>query len=531
MTLRHRDIVAALALAIAVTMGTAVANGFVYDDVSAIVENAHVTSPHWASIPASTYWLGTLWRPFTVAGFAAEWAAFGGHAWGFHLVSLLAYLAVAVLLFLLLERLGTRRTVAAVLSILFVVHPVHVEVVANVVGQSELWVALALLAATLIYLRAPPPQRHGMHAAALLVVVALGVMSKEQGFVAPLLLLGVLWLRLPVPRPRTREQIRLLWIVAAVTVILLLIRRNITGSLGGETSATAFTGTGFGARALTFLDVVPRDAMLLIWPMHLQADYNPPQIPIGGPVGALHVIGLALVVAIIALFWWSRHRAPLVAFGCWWTAITLAPVTNLVTATGIVMAERVLFLPSIGVAIAIAGGVTVWQRHARPVMVVRWVVAAAAAWGVVMGVRSFQRTAVWHDNSGFFTRLTIDAPTSSRAWKVAATYWSGAHQNARAEADFRHSIALWPRDPDAYEQLGQLLRTEGRYADAVPVLTAGVQLDPERTTLRAKLIECLIKQRRWDAAMRVATDGVRIGQQSFGREEQRIVNLRIHHDN
>ncbi len=526
MTLRRRHVVAALALAIVVTMGRSVANGFVYDDVSAIVQNTHVTAADWVSIPGSTYWLGTLWRPLTTAGFALQWAAFGGQPWGFHLVSLLACFVAALLLVALLERLGASRAIAAVVGVLFVVHPVHVEVVANVVGQSELWVAISLLAATLVYLSFAPAGAQPERVVVLLAIVALGITAKEQGFVIPLLLVGAAWLRLPAATPASRTQVQALWLVTAVTGVMFLIRSRVTGAFTGETPATAFTGAGFGARVLTFLDVVPRDARLLLWPIHLQADYGPPQVPIGGPVTEQHLLGALLVIGVIALYWWSRRRAPMVAFGCWWTAITLAPVTNLAAATGIVMAERVLFLPSIGVAIAVAGGAVAWERHARPAWSRHLIAALAAGWGVIMSVRSFTRTPVWHDNATFFAQLTTDAPMSYRGWKVAATYWADAHQNERAEADFRRSIALWPHDPDAYERLGQLLRTEARCADAVPVLTAGVAVDPERTTARAKLVECLITLRRWDTAKQVAADGVRLGQPAFLREERRITSRR-----
>ncbi|MGH7594319.1 MAG: tetratricopeptide repeat protein [Gemmatimonadales bacterium] len=532
----HRATVpAACLMAVSLAMGSSLRNGFVYDDLPAIVQNSHVTDPaQWHAIPMSPYWLGTLWRPFTVAMFAWQWRLGQGAPWIFHLVLLAGYLGCGLALLGLLRRLAVDELPAVAVTLLFLVHPVHVEVVANGVGQAELWTAFALLAATSIYLHA---RQSGVTVAAvvvLLAMVAIGIAAKEQGFVAPLLLAGAEWLLLARVRESAATRLRLLIPVTALTVMLLVVRAGVLASFAGETPARALSGIGLAGRAVTFLGVIPEYLRLLFWPVHLQAEYGPPGIAVGGPMMLRHWLGLALLVGFVALFFRLRRSTPVAAFGLWWAAMTLAPVTNLLTPTGIILAERVLFLPSIGVAIALGAALqkrreTREEKRATADLTSRRslvLATALLAWGVMLAARSATRVQTWSTQRRFFTDLTHDAPLAYRAWKGAGEYWAGAGDHPRAIADLRRALYLWPHDYEVNERLGQFLRSEGQCAAAIPVLAAGVQLDQNVPSIRAKLIECLIAEHRWDEADRYANEALARGQTEFQSERVRVARSR-----
>jgi hypothetical protein len=516
----------AFAVAVALAMGLSLRNGFVYDDLPAIVQNSRVTDPtQWHTIPQSPYWLGTLWRPLTVALYAAQWFLGHGAPWLFHLTSLIGYCAVAVILFRLLEQLGVDRFGAAAAVLLFLAHPVHVEVVANGVGQAEIWVALALVAASLVYLRARQTGTEQRSLPALLACVTLGIMAKEQGFVAPLLLGGAEWL---LPRDRQERwpaRIRLLVPATALAVLLFVVRGVLLDSTVGESPAIALRALSPIGRVVTFLGVIPEWFRLVVWPLHLQADYGPPGIPVGGAMTLRHWIGLALLVGWVVLFLRCKRRAPVVAFGVFWATIALAPVSNLLTPTGIVMAERVMFVPTIGFAIMAAAMIRREEGRAT-----RGVILAAAvvAWGVMLTARSATRVSTWRTQEGFYADLTIDGSRAYRSWMAAAKYWDDVHDQPRAIADLRHALELWPHDYQVFERLGQMLRQDGRCGEAIPVFTTGLREDPSATStpLRARLIECLISERHWDAAEQTANDGVALGHEEFRGQLARVRRLR-----
>lgn len=552
MTLRRGATLAILCLAVAAAMGLSLRNGFVYDDLPAIVHNARVTDPaRWHTIFGSPYWLGTLWRPLTVALYAAEWFAGRGAPWVFHLTSLAGYLAVAVLLQRLLVKLGASAAVAVAVTVLFAVHPVHVEVVANAVGQAELWVAIAAMLSVALYLSARESGRERHALPWLLALVAAGIMAKEQGFIVPLLLAGAEWSVMAHRGERLAARVRLLVPVVALAALLFVIRGRILGGSVGETPAVALRPLAFGGRLTTFLAVVPEWGRLFVWPWHLQAEYGPPGVPVGGSMMLRHWFGALLVVAFIGAFWWSRRRAPVVAFGLLWIAVALAPVSNLVAPTGIVLAERVLFLPTIGLAIAACG---VWMtatnsavrrapaggtvdREARgsgraevrlPTSHAAWrsTLVALALYTFALTLRSADRVGTWRTQAAFIAALTRDGAQDFRSWKVAAQYWIGERNDSLAAADLRQAIALWPHDAESFESLGQVYRRAGRCDEAIPVFTAGVGVDPTATTVRAKLIECLIAIRDWNTAARLADDGVALGEQEFVSMQERVRRLR-----
>jgi tetratricopeptide (TPR) repeat protein len=136
------------------------------------------------------------------------------------------------------------------------------------------------------------------------------------------------------------------------------------------------------------------------------------------------------------------------------------------------------------------------------------------------------RVATWRTQQRFYTDLPIDAPLAYRAWKGAGEYWEGAGDHPRAIADLRRALELWPHDYEVHERLGQFLRTDGQCAAAIPILAAGLQLGPDVPSLRAKLVECLITERKWDDADRYAAEALARGQSEFQSERVRVARLR-----
>jgi hypothetical protein len=159
-------------------------NGFAYDDIPIILENPMVGSLHapWEYL-SDSYWGpsrgNSLYRPLTIAMFSLQWAVGGGAPFPFHLVNVLLYAGTAVAVLMLLRAL--LPSWAALLgALVWAAHPVHVEAVANVVGQSEMLAGIPMLVAVTLYLRA---RRRGEFGArtlgAILGCYALALLSRN----------------------------------------------------------------------------------------------------------------------------------------------------------------------------------------------------------------------------------------------------------------------------------------------------------------------------------------------------------------
>lgn len=498
------------------------ANGFVYDDVPIIVENSLVHQLGPLDAWRSSYWpAGGLYRPLTLQLFSLQWALGGGQPLLFHAVSLLLAALTTILVYRLAARLLPEAGAIAAAAI-FAVHPVHVEAVASAVGQSELLSAAFALLAVERYLAWREPGALTAGRRALLAgCTLLAIAAKETGYVVPLLLGAA---ELGFPRRDRRGVGGVFTLQAGAIVSALLVRVIALGSLAGETPSASFYGLTTGQRAVGMLLVVPEWVRLMLWPVRLQAEYGPPGLPLDAPLGATHALGLAVLAAGVTLVGWNWRHHRSVAFAALWTAIALAPVSNLLAAAGLVLAERTLFLPSIGVALLLGAAASAWWI-ALPTMP-GWLrvmtLTLAAALLVAAGLRSVVRQQAWRSEEAFFGQIARDAPRSYRAHLMASRYYFAGHRYPEAEAAARMALTLYQNDPRVPEQLGQILRVQGRCAEALPVLSEGVSRFPDGTILRSRLIECALAVGDTGRAWAAAEDAVALGYPEFESTLKRL---------
>ena len=489
-------------------------NGFVYDDVPIILQNPVIrqvfdleriwTAPYWAA--------GWLYRPVTVQLFAIEWALGEGRRMAFHGVSIALMVLVAVLFWRLARRILPPLP-ALIAAALFAVHPVHVESVGNIVGQAELLAAALVLVAVERYLAWRATGRITGGQRVLLAGITLAaIFSKETGVVIPALLLAA---ELGIVGGAARWKERLsgiaptLLLQGAAVAVAVLIRIIVLGPTTGAGPSVALAGLAPFDRIAGMLAVVPEWFRLLLWPAHLQAEYGPPAVAVTGPFGVAHALGLALLTGAAGLAWAMRRRGPVIVFGIGWVALTL-------------------FLPSAGAMLALGGiAALLWPRleAARPgyrtlTFVLLALVVGAGA------VRSAERQLAWKDQAGFIRRLELDAPTTYRAQLVASNYYAETGRDAPAERAGARAYALFKDDPQVYEQYGQSLRRQGRCLEAIPVLDAGMQRFPDRTIVRSRLIECVLKAGDSARALRVADEAVRRGHTEFEATVRRLRGVR-----
>jgi hypothetical protein len=265
---------------------------------------------------------------------------------------------------------------------------------------------------------------------------------------------------------------------------------------------------------LTLLRVVPEWLRLLAWPFHLRADYSPQEFTAAtafGPTEALGAIILACTfMAVIA----CRRRAPLVSFGLCWTASSLFPVSNTIVPTGILIAERTLFLPSVGFAIAIAGA----AAAATPFVVRRpqwlsWSQVACATF-VTLGIaRSAERHRVWR-NEGFLTVRTVqDAPLSFKAQRDYGNTLFHIDQPSLGIEAYQRAIALAPRDEkwEVRDELARHFRETGQPAAEVSELLASLAEKPGQDATRGHLVAAYLRLGKYEQAGLEADTAIRRG--------------------
>jgi protein O-mannosyl-transferase len=515
-------------LAIAASI-TGIINGFTYDDRYIVELNPVMKSlaGWWRTFGASYWpkdWGGDGYRPLTILAFKIEYALGGGSPVAFHAANIALYGVACVLVYWLARRVFApeRWWAAWVAAALFAVHPTHVEAVAGVVGQSELLVGISLLSATLLYVR--DRQRGALRpstAAWIAALYAIGCFAKEHAIVLPGLLAAVELILLADREPMRQRIARLrpfYLVLVLVAVSFVAVRSWVLAdhSIGGFQPFTPFNTLRISNtdRILTALGVVPEWVRLFYWPVRLSSEYGPPDVEIAQGFSVSQIPGLSLLVAIIALGFILRRREPVISFGIAWVIITLLPSSNFVLPAGIVLAERTLFLPSVGamfVAAAIAAVVAErWKVAARPDIRLAARVAfaallAAGAW------RSATRSTVWRNNDRLFRQAVIDSPDAYRAHYMLGAWHFENQRKREGEAEYRRALSLFPYDPFLSYNMAEQYQRIGLCAPALPLYRWTFGLNANFPLGRGNFAWCLVNEGHYDEARSRAFETIRIG--------------------
>jgi hypothetical protein len=285
----------AAAVLAAVVAAPSIRNEFVADD-QWVVANRQVLE-HPLSVGAvlkEPYWPagfgGVMWRPAVMTSWALDYRVSSSPHW-FHAANVLwAAIAGALVALLACDLAGPAVGLTA--GLLFAVHPVHVEAVANVVGRAELMATAGYAVALLCAVRAE-------RRLAWLVGVALGaafaITSKEIAVTLPAAVVLVWLVR--------RADLRAVWrpvLAATVPIVAYFIVQGLVGIrtfyAGGL--AVGLEHLGFFQRSWAMVALSLQWWRLLFFPAHLSADYSPGELTVSTGPTLLHVLGVLVLIAL-----------------------------------------------------------------------------------------------------------------------------------------------------------------------------------------------------------------------------------------
>jgi hypothetical protein len=493
------------ALAAALVYLPALRNRWALDDHAIVEDNpaAHsirgaldaAFSPYW---PYKDGFSAGLYRPLTTLSYAVDWTIAGDHPWWFHLTNILLHaLATALVVLVALRWLAPPGALAA--GLLFATHAVHVEAVANVVGRAEVLAAIGMLGAVLAARRHRRGGGAWLIAALLAVLLALG--SKESGVVVWLVI--VLDQALDDP-PLRRVGWNLHVAVAAVTAGWLFLWRAIAGTLVSGGAAVTLQGLSVGQRLATAIPVQLDVLRLLVWPARLASDYSPQTIPLRTTWTPIATLALLTSVALLALVWLVRRRAPTVSFGVLAGAAAYLPTSNLLFASGIVLAERTLYLAVLAPSLA-AGWLVVrgWETRYRS-----HVLAAAAVACAVLAARSLQREPFWRDTRTVVIDRAVGHPENAFAQYRLADALLKSRDSTRALAQYLTAYELYGGYALIPGEASQVALGLGQGRLARDLGRAALALAPADPNIAASLVEVFLTLHESDSALAVARDAV-----------------------
>jgi hypothetical protein len=387
-------------------------NLLVHDDIPQILENPCLRNPGlWTRIFTGSVWSfrgpaqrDNMYRPLQFIVYWALYRIKGPNPAVFHLALLLFYAAAVWLVFRLACELLPNSLVAFVGTLLWALHPLHVETVAWISALPDLGAAYFYLLAFLLFVRAERSvdQPLGRY---ILAVAAFfpALFFKEMALTFPLVIL-IYWFYFPGRTSWKRKVLHWTMFAAAVAAYLA-IRITVLGRFSEAHNLFQPTWR-IGAVALGLMG---QHARLFFWPLYLSIFRS---FDLGASLhSAWPVVTLLILVAALLL----RKREPMLGFLIIWWGVTLLPCLD-VRQVNLPVADRFSFLPTVGPCLALASFALDWlpRRLARPKAAPALVLVLGvlmALW-TVQDVRSVPR---WHDNVSLWGQAYLASPNSALA--------------------------------------------------------------------------------------------------------------------
>lgn len=464
-------------------------NKFAYDDIWMIVSSSFIhnsrnifrifTVNAWAAADPAGLVAFPYFRP-VIAGFLIIcYRLFGTTPVGYHFASLLLHATVTLLVFLVLRKVSGRRWTALLATLLFAVHPVHVESVAWISGVTDPLMAVFALLAFYLYLR----YREGggtYYIVLSLFTYFLAINSKETAIILPLL--TVCWELWHSKDTSLKQRINRALIQGSLfaipTAVYLYTRYQVNGSL-------LFTDKPYFTVGDT-LRIIPTAMMKYLRLMVVPEGYKiqhytvPPESLLNGALIGLVLLIIAVVLAIRFVKSRPLHFAILWFFG--WLVLSFLALRGRPT---IGVQERYLYLPSIGFCLALALGLEWLFRNERfktlaPTGVVAIVLVLLSTWSIV----SIKQNRVWSDTLTVFRHTVELDPNSPHAHAGLAVQYALNRRIEEAEREANLALNLDSQCIEAHHALYFVARQKGELDQAITYLEKTITTVKE--TLRTR---------------------------------------------
>jgi tetratricopeptide (TPR) repeat protein len=481
---------------------TRVANGFTAEGISwAFTDSAHTGNWHpltWLSLMLDSQIYGTS-RPG-----------------GYHLTNILLHAANAILLFLLFQQMTGDFWPSAFVAGVFAIHPLHVESVAWVTERKDVlsgFFGLMSLWAYLWYTRRPNVGRYLAVATAL----ALGLMAKPILVTWPFLFLLVdYW---PLGRWQGAGSGRhgagngehsagLAWLILEKVPLILLV-------LAFAAIAFLAQRSGGSVVSLEKMPMLPRIARaIVLYVDYLGKSIWPTDLAVYGaepPTTFLPVLASGLLLALLTAgaLWGAYRGQRWLAVGWFWYLATMLPTIGLVQVGTQVKADRFMYLPQIGLCLALAWSAAYvfgrWTTRGADDrrFVIAWLGCASFALLVIVALAAcaVRQTRYWRDSIALWTRAVDCAPSDPA---IRVSFGAALIERGRLEdaiVQYQQAVSLKPDFVVAIDQLGSALGEYGALDAAIAQFQRALEIDPRFTASRANLGIALLRRQQTDEAI------------------------------
>lgn len=433
------------------------------------------------------------WIPLTTLSHMLDCQLYGLNAGGHHVTNILLHAVSAILLFLVLYQMTRALWRSAFVAAVFAIHPLGVESVAWISERKDVLSGvffLLTLGAYAGYVRHPGSRVRYL---GTLLLFALGLMAKPMLVTLPFILLLLdYWPLNRVNRSTIRrvlvEKIPFFLLALVVGVVTFFFQQK-AGAV--VTMAAVPVSLRVGNACISCARYLGK----IVWPVDLAVFY-----PLPGHWPLLAVLGSAALLAVVCagVVGW-RKRFPFVFTGWFWFVGMLVPVIGLVQAGRQAMADRYLYLPQIGLYVAL-----VWLAAALTVRLRGRLFMGACLAVVLLALLiscARRQAAYWKDNETVLAHAL--AITKDNWWAHINLGFALMQKGQLDDAirELRQGIAQNSDNAQAHSDLGSALLREGQVDDAIAQYHAALKINPRFAAAHSNLAYALVQKGQLDEAI------------------------------
>jgi protein O-mannosyl-transferase len=486
---KHALLITALVLTSLVYLET-VNFQFVYDDVLQIKENQHLRS--WDHIPqyftdhtwSHIYQVGNYYRPIFLLWLLINYSLFGQNPMGWHITTILVHLVAVLLVYVLINRISRDRILAGIATLIFALHPTHIESVAWISGVTDPLLLVFLASSFLCYLNRHNAinNRSRFWLILSLFLYAIGLLEKETAIIFPIIIFAyVIMFEIRIEeRESLRDRIKK-WQIGILRIapylliscIYLVVRVIVLKGLSHKAVQLSTMTT-----VCTWPSIFWGHFKLLVWPVKLSAFYDSSYV---NNFNSLKFILPFIGVIIIAscLYWWSRYNK-LVGFASIWL---ISPLLPLLAISGMLenefLHDRYLYIPSVGFAIIIALAlrhINIAERKILELPAIQTICLIVLTCSLSLGI--LHQIPHWANNLTLFYHGLKIAPNNYLVANNLAKELGDRGMYAEAISICRQVLARKPDFAEANQNLGYYSYRIGQYKEAEYYLSQAIKLNP-----------------------------------------------------
>jgi len=528
-----------LAVITLAVFGQTIGYGFVnFDDDTYVYENPSVAAGLTLKGIASAFKPGETdnWVPLTTLSHMLDCQLYGLNAGGHHLTNVLLHTTSVILLFLVLRLMTGAVWRSAFVAVVFAVHPLRVESVTWVSERKDALSGMFFMLTLWAYVRYVRKPSSLPHYLIVLLLFALGLMSKPM-----LVTLPFVWLLLDYwPLNRFSNAGSVHWLKNFSIPARLIIEKVPLLILSIASCIPTIFAEKIGIRTTKNFPLPLRiENALVSYVTHIERMFYPAKLAILYPYPSTglpfwKVIGAFMVLVIISfgVFLWRRKR-PYLLVGWLWYLGMLVPVIGFIQVGSQAMADRHTYLPQIGLSLMLVWLVAEWSipwQNRRLILgglasIVIIVMAISARlqnsyWKsseilwvhtldvttnnpiahLNLGVALYQKGDVDKAMSEYQKALAIDPVYAAPYYNLGFDYLQ-QKQVDKAIFEFQQTLALAPDSAEAHNDLGNCFFQKGQMDDAIVEFQKALAIDSENSDIYCNLGNALAQKGQVDEAI------------------------------